>query len=351
MPRREFMHAICAAGASLFAASPALAETPGDIKKREMTQQLRDPYSGTRDQGRVPFADEFAPLSADERRSRAEFAAKASRETRVAPKVSKLSGPAYGGRAKATDEFTLEFDPDQPAGLQLKDLRVGFEYGTTEGTSRVLVLGVTPGGQAETLSKGKIAKDAIVVAVDGENVERETAQQVQRRLAKARADGRPARVTFKNPLTFNEKLRESAEPVATTIAPATPTSEAQVLGVKKITVPGDCTRRAANGDLMEIRYAGRLADGTIFDGMRLADRFGDDSIQFVLGRQPAGQFPPSWDVGLVGMCVEERREIDVPPVLGFGPKGLVKKGVQLVPPDARIIYDVELVALNALATH
>jgi hypothetical protein len=61
-----------------------------------------------------------------------------------------------------------------------------------------------------------------------------------------------------------------------------------------------------------------LADGTVFDGMELAGRFGDDSLQFVLGKQPAGQFPPAWDVGLVGMCVGERRLLDVPPVLGFG---------------------------------
>ena len=81
------------------------------------------------------------------------------------------------------------------------------------------------------------------------------------------------------------------------------------------------TRHYITGDLIEIRYTGRLEDGTVFDGMELADRFGDDSIQFVLGKQPAGQFPPSWDVGLVGMCVGERRVLDVPPVLGFGPKG------------------------------
>ena len=152
---------------------------------------------------------------------------------------------------------------------------------------------------------------------------------------------------------FNERLKtKSTEPteVATTIAPATETSAAQVLGVRRLNVPSDCRRNAANGDLMEIRYAGRLADGTVFDGMRLADRFGDDSIQFVLGRQPAGQFPPSWDVGLVGMCVGERREIDVPPALGYGPRGLSKKGVQIVPPDARLIYEVELIAINALAT-
>ena len=88
-----------------------------------------------------------------------------------------------------------------------------------------------------------------------------------------------------------------------------------MLGVRVLDAPERCRRTAGVGDLMEIRYAGRLAaDGTVFDGMQLAARNADDSIQFVLGKQPAGQFPPSWDLGLVGMCVGERREIDVPPV-------------------------------------
>jgi hypothetical protein len=65
------------------------------------------------------------------------------------------------------------------------------------------------------------------------------------------------------------------------------------------------------------------------------------------GRQPAGQFPPAWDVGLQGMCVGERRLVDVPPALGFGEKGLPKRGV---PPNARLLYDVELLAINALST-
>lgn len=103
-------------------------------------------------------------------------------------------------------------------------------------------------------------------------------------------------------------------------------------------------RTAASGDLVEIEYVGKLADGTVFDGMELAARLGDETIQFILGRQPSGQFPPSWDLGLVGMCVGEERRIDVPPVLGFGEKGLPKRGV---PPNARLIYEVTLVAINA----
>ena len=64
----------------------------------------------------------------------------------------------------------------------------------------------------------------------------------------------------------------------------------------------------------------------------------------MLGKQPAGQFPPAWDLGLVGMCIGERREIDVPPVLGYGAKGLPKRGI---PPNARLIYEVELLSINA----
>ena len=354
--RRQLL--LAAAGAA-FANTPlpgsAAEMTPGDAKRAAYQQQTQDPYAGSRGNGRLGFADEVAPLDAAEKNRRAQVAAEAAKNTRLAPQVSKSAGPAAGRMARVSDEFTIQFEPGSKIGLKLKDLRVGFEYGTTEGTSRVLVADVAPGGQAA--ADGRVEIDNIIVAVDGQNVERSSAREVQQLLAQAAAAGDGVKVTFKNALAFNEQLSVNpnrvADPkaqISTEIAPATSTSKAQVLGVRRISIPDKCTRNADNGDLLEIRYAGRLEDGTVFDGMKLADRFGDDSIQFVLGRQPAGQFPPSWDVGLLGMCVNERREIDVPPALGFGPKGLVKKGKQIVPPDARIFYDVELIAINALST-
>ena len=310
--RQVLSHAAFAAAA--LAPPPAYAQTePGEANRAALKDKLNDPFAGVRE-SRAPFADEMAPSDAETRRIRAQAASKASRETRAFPQVSKLSGPAAAPTSGATDELIVEFEPGRPLGLKLKDLRIGTEYGTYEGTSRVLVSEVLPGGQAE--KSGKVGVDFIVVAVDGVNVERETALQVQRRLASAVSDGRSPSVTFKDPNAFNARLRkpEATSQIATEIAPATPTSSAQVLGVRRLNVPPGCTRNAENGDLLEIRYAGRLEDGSVFDGMKLADRLGDDSIQFVLGRQPAGQFPPSWDVGLTGMCVGERREIDVPPV-------------------------------------
>ena len=345
----------------LTAAPPSLAGRPGFVP--EPSQQLVDPFAAARqsDPSRGSrFVDEAPPVSPEDRRKAQRAAVDQIYDTgnaaRPAPKVSKFAAAPGAGSSGLDDEFSIEFDSSKPLGLKLKDLRVGFETGTTQGTSRVLVSEVVTGGQAA--GTGRVQIDNLVVAVDGVNVERESAKDVTTRLAQAKLAGRPVQVTFKDALAFNERLsdlpksrEEAMAPVATKIAPATAEQAEQVLSVRRLEVPERCTRNAQSGDLVEIRYVGRLADGTVFDGMDLAERFADDSIQFVLGRQPAGQFPPSWDVGLQGMCVEERREIDVPPVLGFGPKGLVKKGVQLVPPNARIIYDVECVAINANAQH
>ena len=79
--------------------------------------------------------------------------------------------------AVPTDEFTLDFVGDQPLGLTLRDLRVAIETRSGKGTSRVLVSDVIPGGQAAR--DGRVTIDCVVVAVDGVNVERESAQQVQ----------------------------------------------------------------------------------------------------------------------------------------------------------------------------
>eukprot|EP00536_Pseudo-nitzschia_multiseries_P002540 jgi/Psemu1/183815/e_gw1.34.229.1 len=116
-----------------------------------------------------------------------------------------------------------------------------------------------------------------------------------------------------------------------------------------------CKRGATEDDLLEISYVGRVVEtGAIFDGSAvkingegIAGRGNDVSIFFVLGKQPFGQFPPGWDVGLSGICVGERRRLLVPPVLAYGAKGLPRRGI---PPNATLQYDVTLVSLNGLAT-
>ena len=113
-----------------------------------------------------------------------------------------------------------------------------------------------------------------------------------------------------------------------------------------------CGAGAERGDLLEVRYEGRLrSTGEIFDGSAITfangatvpGRGGDASIFFVLGMQPAGQFPPAWDAAMAGCCVGEVRKLSVPPVLGFGDKGSPKRGV---PPFAALDYTLQLLSVN-----
>jgi FKBP-type peptidyl-prolyl cis-trans isomerase len=106
---------------------------------------------------------------------------------------------------------------------------------------------------------------------------------------------------------------------------------------------------------LEISYVGKLVEtGNIFDGSAIMvdgkgipGRGNDVTVQFVLGKQPFGQFPPGWDVALVGMCSGERRRVIVPPAMGYGSKGVPKRGI---PPDAALQYDITLVSVNGIAT-
>jgi FK506-binding protein 2 len=128
----------------------------------------------------------------------------------------------------------------------------------------------------------------------------------------------------------------------------------QRLTVSQLVAPKLCRRGADTDDLLEISYVGTVVEtGAIFDGSAvkingdgIPGRGNDVSIFFVLGKQPYGQFPPGWDVGLYGICVGERRRLLVPPVLAYGSVGLPRRGI---PPNATLQYDVTLVSLNGLA--
>ena len=115
-----------------------------------------------------------------------------------------------------------------------------------------------------------------------------------------------------------------------------------------------CGKGAGVGDLLEIQYVGSLADsGQVFDGTQIKVngrdvlRGGDNSLFFVLGQQPVGQFPPAWDASLGGMCAGEERSVLVPPSLGYGAKGLPRRGI---PPNASLKYEVRLISINGDAT-
>ena len=90
---------------------------------------------------------------------------------------------------------------------------------------------------------------------------------------------------------------------------------------------------AETGDSAAVHYVGRLANGTQFE----TSYDGGQPYSFVVG---AGQVIPGWDLGVPGMRVGGQRRLTIPPHLAYGASG---RGA--IPPNATLIFDVELVEL------
>jgi len=115
--------------------------------------------------------------------------------------------------------------------------------------------------------------------------------------------------------------------------PTEPTTTDAGLKIQEIEC-GD-GEEAQKGDTLEVHYEGRLEDGTKFD----ASRDHGSTFEFLLG---AGQVIQGWDEGLVGMKIGGKRELTIPPELGYGAAG----SPPVIPPNATLVFEVELVDIK-----
>lgn len=106
-------------------------------------------------------------------------------------------------------------------------------------------------------------------------------------------------------------------------------------GLKYVEIKEGTGATPERGQTVEVHYIGTLEDGTKFDSSR--DR--GQPFKFKIG---VGQVIKGWDEGLSTMKVGGRRNLIIPPDLGYGSRGA--GGV--IPPNATLLFDVELLGVK-----
>ena len=98
---------------------------------------------------------------------------------------------------------------------------------------------------------------------------------------------------------------------------------------------GDRVTYPKHGQKVTCHYVLTLADGTKIDSSR--DRGKPFTFNIGLGEVIAG-----WDEGVVEMSLGERARLTISPTLGYGVGGVPGH----VPPDAVLLFDVELIKIE-----
>jgi FKBP-type peptidyl-prolyl cis-trans isomerase len=94
---------------------------------------------------------------------------------------------------------------------------------------------------------------------------------------------------------------------------------------------------AKEGDGVRVHYTGWLTNGKKFD----SSVDGGRPFTFVLGN---GEVIKGWDEGVAGMKVGGKRQLHIPPDLGYGENG-TPDGT--IPPNSPLIFDVQLLSIQA----
>ena len=126
-------------------------------------------------------------------------------------------------------------------------------------------------------------------------------------------------------------FKGGAGPSASPSPSSTPTTKGATTLEKTDQVVGDGAE-AKEGSTITVKYTGKLQDGTVFDS---TEKQGGQPATFTLAK---GQLIDGWVEGIPGMKVGGKRTLTIPPDKGYGAQGSGS-----IPPNATLIFDIELV--------
>jgi peptidylprolyl isomerase len=181
--------------------------------------------------------------------------------------------------------------------------------------------------RAILISLGIIAICAVVLVVSQLNT--------QPQAAIAEVQAQPARdvlLMSQSTLTLTQNPTSEA-------APVNPAQDENLVttasGLKYVDLIEGTGAQPQRGQTVSVHYTGTLENGTQFDSSHDRGR----PFQFRLG---VGQVIQGWDEGISSMKVGGRRKLIIPANLAYGERGA--GGV--IPPNATLIFDVELLRIS-----
>jgi peptidylprolyl isomerase len=146
-------------------------------------------------------------------------------------------------------------------------------------------------------------------------------------------------VFYKKSNNINNTANVELSPSVSATSTPSPTPENNIIqmenGLKIQDLKVGTGSEAKVGYAVEVNYLGTLENGTKFDSSY--DR--NQPFQFTLG---VGQVIKGWDVGVAGMKVGGKRKLIIPPALAYG-----EQGQGPIPPNSTLIFEVELLAVQA----
>ncbi len=104
----------------------------------------------------------------------------------------------------------------------------------------------------------------------------------------------------------------------------------QVVGTGDVAVKGATLEMHYTGWLYQGGKRGKKFDSSLDSGRPFSFRLG------------AGEVIEGWDQGIEGMRVGGKRELIIPPQLGYGPRGAPPD----IPPNATLDFEVQLLAVR-----